>query len=151
MYHNGLFMVAVAGLLVCCGCEEANGPVRYPSERVNSSDVRDELAEAIDISFTYASQKNAEFQDMVSAELKAMNEQIKELRREASEAGGEAKAEFEESLDDLEMKRRDIEERLERVRQETSEAWESFRTEADQALDDLRHAVRKAKGRLHDA
>lgn len=92
-----------------------------------------------------AASTKEEFERMLTASLERLDEEIRELRMKAVKVEDAAKAEWTETMAELDAKRKAAEAQLDEVRKSAGEAWEHLREGAGRAWEELEQAVKKAK------
>jgi len=92
-----------------------------------------------------ATTSKQEFQETLAANLKALDEQMRELQLKTATLTEEAKAGWAEKQADLTAKRKSVEAKLGEIQSATGEAWEHLREGSQAAWEELEQAVRKAR------
>lgn len=128
-----------------CGPKAVEQPVEHTVRKVTpeTAEPKPEAAAPADAKATGTNKE--EFERMLTASLERLDEEIRELRMRAGTAGEAAKAQWTETMAEIETKRKAAEARLEEVRKSAREAWEHLREGADRAWEDLERAVKKAE------
>ena len=89
------------------GCD--NSPSNTSKEsQVTASEVRESLEEGMETTGEFLDQKDDEFQSKIETQLQALESKHTELMAHAGKVGNEANAELQETLDDLDKKKKNI-------------------------------------------
>lgn len=136
------WMVMLAGLSVALGCE------RQPADRtpgsVTSEDVRRLTGQAGKTAVEFSQQTKEEFEKKLKTRLNELDAEIAKLREKGRELKGEAKANWDRKMADLETKRDAAKAKLAEVGNSSAEAWKDVQQGAQSAWDDLDKAFREA-------
>lgn len=151
MHHRHfLALIPILGLLTVLATE---GCARKATEEAKEHTVNKVPAEpSISTEETKAekvpdaiSETKDEFERTVKRSLDALEEEVRALKAKAATLQESAKAQWVETLADLDTKRKTAESKLDEIRESTGEAWEHLRDGAKGAWKELEHAVRKAQ------
>ena len=139
-----LWVLILAGLFVVSGCD------RKPAERtpgkVTKEDVRRDAGQALNTASDFANQSKEEFQNKLDARLKELDTEMAALREKGRDLQGDAKADWERKMADLEKKRDAARAKLAEVGQSSAEAWKDVQQGAQSAWEDLDKAFHEASG-----
>ncbi len=139
---NLMLMLLLAGLLTVIGCEPKSAD-RTPG-KVTSEDVRRDAGQAAETAAEYSRQTKEEFQKKLDAQLQTMDVEIAKLREKGGDLKDEAKADWEQKMAALEVKREAARVKLDAVGDSTAEAWKDVQQGAQAAWDELDKAFRDA-------
>jgi len=92
--------------------------------------------------------KDKAFQEKMEAQIKLMGARIDELKAKAQKLKAEAKIEYMEGLEALEMKRNDVKAKLEKVKEAGKEAGRDLAAGIETSLFDLKNAIESAFSRF---
>src|SRR5690242_268576 len=95
--------VMLAGLPVAFGCEPDRP--KGPTDKVMPADVRRDVGQADKTTATYVEQTKHEYQQQLETRLKELEAEIAKLQEKGRELTGDAKAEWERALPELQAKR----------------------------------------------
>lgn len=132
----------LVGLIAPLGCDRSSSD-RTP-ENVTSQDVRRDAAEAANTTAEYSQQAKEEFQQKLDAQLSELDAKIATLREKGADLKDDAKANWEQTMADLETKRDAARAKLAEVGSASAEAWKDVRKGAQSAWDELDRAFRDA-------
>ena len=135
-------IVLFAGLVMATGCEQR--PAERAPRPVTSEDVRRDAAKAATTANQFASQTKEEFQQQLEAKLKQVDADIARLQEQGRDLQGDAKANWDQKMGDLKMKREAASARLAELRQSSAEAWQDLQKGTQSAWDELDQAFRDA-------
>lgn len=105
-----------------------------PTEETKAEKVPEAISETKD-----------EFERTLKRSLDALEEEVRALKTKAATLQESAKAQWVETLADLDTKRKATESKLDELRKSTGDAWEHLRDGAKSAWKELEDAVRKAQ------
>ncbi|NQV23492.1 MAG: hypothetical protein HQ518_03900 [Rhodopirellula sp.] len=134
--------VMLIGLVSVMGCvQDATDPT---PGKVTSEDVRRDAEQAAHTAAEFSEQTKEEFQKKFEARLKELDAEIARLREKGHDLKGEARANREQKMADLETKRDAAHARLAEVSQSSAEAWKDAQKGAQSAWDVLDKAFHDA-------
>ena len=136
------WVLVLAGLPMTFGCEPDRP--KGLADKVTPADVRRDVGEADKTTATYVEQTKHEYQQQLETRLKELDAEIARLRDKGRELTGDAKAEWERALPELQAKRDSAHAKLAEVRQSSAEAWLEVKKGAQSAWDDLDRAFHDA-------
>ena len=139
-----VWMLMVPGLLVNSGCEQK--PTEPVPGKVSADDVKREAGEAVHTAAEHSQQAKEDFVKSLKARLTELDAEIAQLREKGRDLKDEAKANWDQKLADLEIKREAARAKLDEVGTSTAEAWKDVQQGAQSAWDELDKAVRDAAG-----
>jgi hypothetical protein len=84
------------------------------------------------------------YQEKIKAHIKEMKAKMITLEAEAEKSSADMRIKYQENLDDLKSRFKDIEMRLDRLSNSTEDAWDEIRTGIDKSMSELRNALDKA-------
>lgn len=88
------------------------------------------------------------YQDSMEAKLRELGLKIDQLQIKAGKAGTDAKANFNQQIDDLKTKRNAMQQKLQELKSSGNEAWGSLQTGLKSAWDELSSAVEDAASKF---
>jgi hypothetical protein len=135
-------MLMLTGFLATIGCEQSR--IDRPSSEVRSEDVRRDVGQAGKPTTAHTEQTKDEYQQQLDTRLKGMDAEIAMLYEKNRDLNGNAKAEWERTLPELQAKRDSAYARLADVRQSSADGWKDMKMGAQLAWDDLDRAFRDA-------
>ena len=92
-----------------------------------------------------------QFQQEMESRLDEFDQRIAEARNQAEGLSGDARANLELTIDELEQQRAALAARLEEMKAASDEEWAAFRTELEQASEDLQQAFGDFQAAMDDA
>jgi transketolase len=107
-----------------------------------------EVRETVDATKEYTAQQKEAFQQKAHEELIAIQKQVTALQDKARNASVAARADLQESINELEKKKEAAREKLATLRVATDEKWNAVKSGVDAALDDVKSSYRKALSHL---
>lgn len=137
-----VWMLFLPGLLTASGCEQM--PVEQTPGRVTSDDVRRDAGQAIHSAAEFSQQTKEEFQKSLQAGLEELNTGIETLREKGRDLTGDAKANWDRKMGELETKRAAARAKLVEVGESSAEAWKHVQNGAQSAWDELDKAYHDA-------
>ena len=129
------WMLMLAGLLAAIGCERQ--PAERTPERVTSEDVRRDAGQTVKTAAYLSQQTKEEFQKKLDTRLKELDAEIAKLREKGRDLQGEAKAEWNQKMAEVETTRDAARAKLAEVRDSSAEAWKDVQKGAKSAWDEL--------------
>jgi hypothetical protein len=135
-------MVMLAGLFVALGCEQQ--PADRAPGRVASEDVRRDAGQAGKTAVEFSQQTKEEFEKKLKTRLNELDAEIAKLREKGRDLKGEAKANWDRKMAELETKRDAAHAKLAEVGHSSEEAWKHVQQGAHSAWDELDQAFRDA-------
>ena len=138
MKHLLCFAAVMALACPVLAADESGKPV-------TAEDVDRQTREALQSAKSYSYEQKDEYQKRLQGVLQKLNDQIDELKRQAEQASGKARQQYQEELVRLEKLRIKAREQLARVRSATPGAWEDIKAGVSAAVEDLHNAYERAK------
>lgn len=86
--------------------------------------------------------------EKLHAKIDEWNADIDKLKAKKAQVEADARIEYEQQIDALKSKRREIEGKLAELKQSGEEAWGDFKAGLDIALDSMNEAVKSAMSRF---
>lgn len=139
------------------GCGDAPPPASIPSpetaehlgnDPVTSSDVKEEVNEAVDAASRYAGQTKDEYQAAMQKKLDELDAKIEELQAKSAAASEEAqddvKQQYQETMATLKEKRQAAADEFNELKEASGDAWKDFAAGVDAAWNDLSAAFSSA-------
>lgn len=124
--------------------------VQFSQASKEGEKVKTKASETVDASKEYASTKKKEFETKLKTELADLNQNIDELKVKAQSSGKEAKAGFQEQIDGLEKKRKDVAAKLDKLTKSSGKAWDRMKEGVEAAWTDLKSAYSKASDSFNE-
>ena len=90
------------------------------------------------------------YQEKVRAQIKEMRAKMTMLEAEAEKSSADMRVKYQERLDDLKSRFKDIEMRLDRFSDSSEEAWDEIRSGIDKSMSELRNAFDKATRHINN-
>jgi GH35 family endo-1,4-beta-xylanase len=133
-----LLVLVVAGSFAACNRETTAADNKGLGAKVQDSvdSAKEKLASA-----------QQEFRTTSDKKMKELDSSIASLRKRASEATDDSKAEWNELADSLETKREAIAAKLGDWKSIGADKWQSFTSEMDRMMNDLQRATSDALGK----
>jgi len=107
-----------------------------------------EARETVEATKEYTTQQKQVFQQKVHEELLAIQKQIMALQNKSRDISTEARADLQQSINELEKKKETAKEKLATLRGATDEKWNAVKSGVDAALDEVKQSYRKALSHL---
>ena len=139
---RGIYVVMLAGLVAVMGCEQKSAD--STPNKVTSDDVRRDAGQTVNTAAEFSQQTKEEFQKSLDARLKERDAEIAKLREKGGDLKGEAKANWDRKMADLDTKRETVRAKLAEVGRSNAEAWQDVQKGAQSAWDELDKAVHDA-------
>ena len=143
-YVGGLWGIVGIGLLtipvvVAAGASDG---------RVTGDAVIREAQEAVTATKDYTIQQKDAFQRKIQTELEEIQVRITQLRGQVEHASGEARADLQKAIGELEKKKDLVHKKAEDLHSATASSWEQARLKTSAAMDDLRDSLKRALSHL---
>lgn len=90
------------------------------------------------------------YQEKVRAQIKEMKAKMMMLEAEAEKSSADMRIKYQESLDDLKSRFKDIEMRLDRFSNSAEDTWDDIRSGIDKSMSELRNAFDKATRHINN-
>lgn len=90
------------------------------------------------------------YQEKVRAQIKEMKAEMMMLEAEAEKSSADIRVKYQESLDDLKSRFKDMEIRLDRFSNSTKDAWDDIRSGIDKSMSELHNALDKATKHINN-
>jgi len=120
-----LFPVALLALLpLAISCDGSSDNGDGEQQKISPQEVGKKIGEAANATADYVAQEWKEFADSMRDRLDKADERIKELRKKAEEATGDAKKELERAAQRLAEKQKKLREQLKELGDRSGAAWE---------------------------
>ena len=116
--------------------------------RVTGDTVVREAQEAVAATKDYTIQQKDAFQRKVQAELDEIQVRITQLRGQVEHASGEARADIQKTIGELEKKKDLANKKVEAIHSATAASWEQVKSKTAAAMDDLRDSLKRALSHL---
>jgi len=130
----------IVGCLVFLGLETES-----PAE---SGSITKEVRETVEATKEYTIQQKEAFQQKVQEELSAVQQQITVLQGKTRDVSAGARADLQQSINELEKKKEKAKEKLGALRVATDDKWNAVKSSVDATLDDMKQTYRKALSHL---
>ena len=137
-----VWLLMLVGLFAALGCERK--PADRTPGKVTSEDVRRDAGQAVKTAAEYSQQTKEEFQKKLEAQLNELDAKIVKLREKGRDLKDRAKADWDQKMASLEMKRKAAGAKLDEVGHSSAEAWKDVQKGAQSAWEDLDKAFRDA-------
>lgn len=124
----------------CCSCDRCVG---WAGDTV----IR-EAQEAVTATKDYTIQQKDAFQRKIQTELEEVQVRITQLRGQVEHASGEARADIQTSIGELEKKKQLVNKKAEAIHSATASSWEQVKSKTAAAMDDLRKSLKRALSHL---
>lgn len=143
-YVGGLWGIVGIGLLtipvvVAAGASDG---------RVTGDAVIREAQEAVTATKDYTIQQKDAFQRKIQTELEEIQVRITQLRGQVEHASGEARADLQKAIGELEKKKDLANKKVEAIHSATASSWEQIKSKTAAAMDDLRDSLKRAMSHL---
>ena len=143
-YVGGLWGIVGIGLLtspvvVAAGASDG---------RVTGEAVIREAQEAVTATKDYTIQQKDAFQRKIQTELEEIQVRITQLRGQVEHASGEARADLQKAIGELEKKKDLANKKVEAIHSATASSWEQIKSKTAAAMDDLRDSLKRAMSHL---
>jgi len=116
-----------------------------------TNEVQQELGEATNSISNFASQKKDKVVAEYEEQMDNLDAKMKDLKARGSELKDDAKQEWEEQVAELEKKRQAAGERMEELKDSSGEAWEEVKSGFDAAWDDLKESMEDASSAISNS
>jgi len=143
-YTGGLWGIVGIGL-VTIPLVVAAGASDKP---VTGDTVIRETQEAVTATKDYTIQQKDAFKRKVQTELDEMQVRITQLRGQVKHASGEARADVQKAIRELEKKKDLANKKVEAIHSATASSWEQVKSKTAAAMDDLRDSLNRALSHL---
>ena len=135
--------------LVAVGCDDSPSTTDKNSQ-VTAADVRESLKETVETTEEFAEQRVNAYQKKIETQLQALEEKHAKLMAQAKTAGAEANAELQETLHNIERKKKEVVDKMGALKDSSGQALEDLEAGIDRALAELEAAYQKALTRYSD-
>ncbi len=109
------------------------------------ADVARETREALAAAKSYTFRQKDEYQRKLEAVLGKLGNRIEDLKKQAEQAGAEARQEYSKQLEELRRLRERAAERLANVKAASPDAWEEIKAGVGAAMEELQQAYERAR------
>jgi len=123
-------------------------PAGASDKPVTGDTVIREAQEAVTATKDYTIQQKDAFQRKVQTELDEMQVRITQLRGQVKHASGEARADIQKAIGELEKKKDLAEKKVEAIHSATASSWEQVKSKTAAAMDDLRESLNRTLSHL---
>lgn len=140
-----IFLVVV--LLPTVGCDQKPTNSRPGPEKpstVTMDDVRRDTAAALESTAAYSQQNKDKLMKDLKDQLAIMNANIETLRLKGQGLASDAKANWDQKMSELEVKRKSANAKLTEIENSTAEAWSDVEKGAQSAWKELKQAFQDA-------
>lgn len=144
-----LTVSATAGLVMLIGCSGADDQA-LPGDGATAEDVQREAAETADAAGSFARSTVEQYKHDMREAVRNIDRDIEKLETRAESLSGDARAQVEDTIEQLRNQRDAFVDRLEQARADTADAWQDIRSGLDRAWNDLEQAGRNALDRFGD-
>ena len=107
-----------------------------------------EAREAVTATKDYTIQQKDAFRRKVQTELDEMQVRITQLRGQVEHASGEARADIQKAIGELEKKKDLANKKVEAIHSATASSWEQVKSKTAAAMDDLRDSLTRTLSHL---
>lgn len=118
------------------------------SSPADTGKITKEARETVEAVQEYTIQQKEAFQRAAHEELTAVQKQITVLQGKVRGMSASARADLQESINELEKKRDKMKEQLKEMQTTTDEKWHAIRSSVETAIEELKDACRKAMSRV---
>lgn len=118
------------------------------SSQADTGKITKEARETVEAVKEYTIQQKEAFQRATHEELTAVQKQIVVLQDKVRDMSASARADLQESINELEKKRDMIKEQLNKMQTTTDEKWHVIRSRIETTIEELKDACRKAMSRV---
>ena len=116
--------------------------------RVTGGTVIREAQEAVTATKDYTIQQKDAFQRKVQTELDEIQARITQLRGQVDHASGDARADVQKAIGELEKKKDLAKKTVAAIHSATASSWEQVKSKTAAAMDDLRDSLKRALSHL---
>lgn len=121
----------------------------YGAEQAVTTDaITKEARETLEATRQYTTQQKAAFQQTAREELEAIQRQILLLQSKVGQASASARAELQQSIGELEVKKDATRKQLEELKSATGSKWDEVKSSIHRALDEMKQSYRDALSRI---
>jgi DNA anti-recombination protein RmuC len=138
--RNTTTLILALGIIAAAGCKPTSDKVpqaqNTPAPRVDSS--------------AASTNDRTTAQEKLSAQLKALDAKMADLKARAQSAGQQAKTEWEQRRPQLEAQRESAAKKLDELKQASKETWDETRTKTEAAFSELEKGFKEAWAKLKE-
>jgi hypothetical protein len=127
---------------------QGNRVVSLTAAPMTAAEVSREFREALKAAKTYTFEQKDEYAKRLRPVLRDLDDRIKELKAQASQAGEEARKRLEPQIAQLRQQRQVVEQKLEKIKAATPAAWEEIKSGISSAVSDLQKAFERASSQF---
>ncbi len=141
------FALLVSGLLTTIGCNPKPTNSRLGSDEpsaVTVDDVKRDAAAALETTTAYSQQSKDELVKAMKVQLSIMDANIEKLRLKGQGLASDAKANWDQKMSELEVKRKSANVKLTEIESSTAEAWSDVERGTQAAWEELKQAFQNA-------
>lgn len=118
------------------------------SSQADTGKITKEARETVEAVQEYTIQQKEAFQRAAHEELTVVQKQITVLQGKVRDMSASARADLQESINELEKKRDKMKEQLKEMQTTTDEKWHVIRSSVETTIEELKDACRKAMSRV---
>jgi parvulin-like peptidyl-prolyl isomerase len=115
---------------------------------VTAETIRKDARETLEATRQYTAQQKEAFQQAAREELEVIQRQILQLQSKVGQASASARAELQQSINDLEVKKDATRKTLEELKSATDAQWDGVKSGIHRAIDELKQLSREALSRI---
>ncbi len=137
----------VVGLLTTVGCDQTMTNVPPGLEKtstVSMDDVQRDTAAALETTAAYSQQSKDKLVRALKGQLAIMDANIEKLRLKGQGLANDAKANWDQKMSELEVKRKSANTKLQEVEDSTAEAWNDVEKGVQSVWEELKKAFQNA-------
>lgn len=148
----GLWAAALMLGVVSCGRKDAaNDRAAEPAaERSRTEQIREKAKDTFSTAREFFVEQKDAVREKFSDRLSACDRQLAEWKVRMEATGEKARAQWTNTLAQLEPKRRIADEKLRQLKDSTTNTWQKIKAEAEDAFADLEKAFHDAAARFRD-
>lgn len=117
---------------------------------VSTKRVTKEAKEALQATQEYTAQQKQAFQKAMQGELVAMERHIDSLKAESRKASGQARADLQLAIQELEQKKAVAAQKLAKLQSSSAQAWTDASSATNKAMEDMKKSYEKAASTVGD-
>lgn len=119
------------------------GSVVYATDKAQV--VKQKASETVDAAGEYTKEQKEAIQKTYDEKMKAISEEIADLKKDAQTATGKAKDELDKEIKYLEKKQKSLQKDMARWKESSGKAWDEMKAGMSAAMDKLTESYQKAK------
>ena len=117
---------------------------------VSTKRVTKEAKEALQATQEYTAQQKQAFQKAMHGELVTMERHIDSLKAKSRTASGQARADLQLAIQELEQKKAVAAQKLAKLQSSSAQAWTEAKSATNEAFEDMKQSYKKAAKRVRD-